>query len=424
MSDTAGPTLSRRTFALGGSAAFAANPKATFFRATSAAPTYVGSGLERLTAKVALAGTETAYALLTHAGAIDRQGRRSADLVKGLLGDRLVALLSPEHGLSGKAAAGEQVDDGHDTATGLPVYSLYGERREPPADLLARIGCLIIDLQDVGVRPFTYAATMVDAIRAASAKGVRVLVLDRPNPLGGWAIDGPLPEPGFTSHVGALQLPFRHGLTMGEIARLMHRQLKFANRLDVIKCTGWSRTLGTGIYRGKMASAFVPPSPNLRSPQAVLAYAASVLVEGTNLSEGRGTARPFETIGAPWCQGQALARAMQALKLPGVSFAPLSFTPSASKHKGKRCGGLRFTVVDEAAYNPLLTGLSLIAALRRLHPAHFAFLPGERPFFDLLIGNAWVREALLAGEAPAAIVQRWQGDVARFEQARKPALLY
>lgn len=424
MSDTAGPTFSRRTFALGGGAATAALPAAPVMRGIVSVSANVGSGLDRLTARAALAGTETAYALLTHAGATDRQGRRSADLVKGVLGDRLVALLAPEHGLSGQAAAGENVADGHDKATGLPVYSLYGERREPPAELLARIGCLIIDLQDVGLRPFTYAATMVDAMRAAAASGVRVLVLDRPNPLGGLRIDGPLPEPGFSSHVSALQVPFRHGMTMGEIARLVHWQEKLSNRLNVVKCIGWSRRFGTNIFRGKTAMAFTPPSPNLRSPQAVLAYAATVLIEGTNLSEGRGTDRPFETVGAPWCQGEALARAMTALDLPGVSFAPLRFTPTSSKHQGQPCDGLRIEVRVEQVFDPLLTGLSLIATLRRMHPERFAFLPGKPPFFDLLIGNAWVREALLAGQTPAAIVRRWPGEVSAFEKLRRPALIY
>lgn len=420
MPDSAVSDITRRTFALSAATA----PAAQFTRGVAFGSGNVGGGLERLTAKASLAGTDKAYALLTHAGATDRQGRRSADLVKGLLGDRLVALLSPEHGLSGSAAAGEKIGDGRDTATGLPVYSLYGTRREPPAELLERINCLIVDLQDVGIRAFTYAATMVDAIREAATKGVRVLVLDRPNPLGGLSIDGSRPEPGFTSDVAALQLPFRHGMTIGEIARLVHWQLKLTNKLNVVKCIDWSRTLGTEIYRGKMASAFVPPSPNLRSPQAVLAYAASVLVEGTNLSEGRGTARPFETIGAPWCDGERLAAAMAELALPGVRFTPLGFAPSTSKHAGKRCGGVQLEVVDERNYDPLLTGLSLIAATYRLHPGQFAFLPGKRPFFDLLIGNGWVRSKLLAGEPPTAIVKSWQGDVKAFKAERKDFLLY
>lgn len=421
MSSTTGPTLSRRAFALGvGSAGLSApvwaqqGPRAA----------YQGCGLDMLARDPSLAGDGKAFALLTHAGAIDARGRRSIDVVKSLLGDRLVALLSPEHGLGGKAAAGEAVGDTRDAASGLPVTSLYGARREPPAELLGRIDMLIIDLQDVGLRPFTYAPTMVDAMRAASTAGVRVLVLDRPNPLGGLAVDGPRPEKGFTSPVAALPLPFRHGLTIGEIAQFMFQHLRLEGDLEVVHNQSWQRTDKTAIWRGKPARPFAAPSPNLRSPQAVLAYAASVLVEGTNLSEGRGTARPFETIGAPWCQGEKLAKAMTALALPGVRFGPLSFTPITSKHAGKRCSGVRFEVLDEERYDPLLTGLSLIAATHRLHPGHFAFLPGQRPFFDLLIGNAWVRSMLLAGEPPAGIVKRWQGDVEAFKAERKSFLIY
>jgi len=415
------PFLTRRAFTLGVGASGLSNP-AWAQQVPNAA--YRGCGLDVLARNGVSAGDGKAFALLTHAGAIDARGRRSVDVVKSVLGHRLVALLSPEHGLAGKAAAGEAVADTRDAGTGLPVTSLYGARREPPAELLGRIDTLIIDLQDVGLRPFTYAATMVDAMRAATSARVRVIVLDRPNPLGGLVVDGPRPEEGFSSPVAALPLPFRHGLTMGEIAQFMLRHMPMGSGLEVVHNHFWRRTDQTAIWRGTLAKPFAAPSPNLRSPQAVLAYAASVLIEGTNLSEGRGTTRPFETIGAPWCQGEKLAKAMTALELPGVRFAPLTFTPIASKHAGERCDGVRFEVLDEKSYDPLLTGLSLIAATHRLHPAEFTFLPGERPFFDLLIGNGWVRSMLLAGEPPAGIVKRWQGDVEAFKAERRSSLLY
>ena len=411
-------SLSRRAFALGLGAA------------GLSAPVWPGRiarqlcGLDVLARGHWLPEGSKAFALLTHAGAIDRQGRRSVDVVQGVLGNRLIALLSPEHGLAGQAAAGEAVADGRDPASGLPVTSLYGARRVPPADLLARIDTLIVDMQDVGLRPFTYGATMADAMRAADAAGVGVLVLDRPNPLGGLAVDGPRPEPGFTSHVAALPLPLRHGLTMGEIARFAHHHLGLRGKLEIVKMERWQRSDQTAIWRGVKARPFAAPSPNLRSPAAVLAYAATVLIEGTNLSEGRGSERPFETIGAPWCDGERLAGAMTALDLPGVRFAPLSFTPATSKHQGQRCGGLRFEVVDEVRYDPLLTGLSLIDAVRKLHPGQFAFLGGERPFFDALIGNGWVRAMVLAGEAPGAIIRRWQDDLAAARAERARFLIY
>lgn len=205
--------LTRRNFALG-AAALAATPA---FARTSP----LATGIDRLVRDPALAGGGRAIAMLTHAGAVDRRGRRAVDGAAAVLGSRLVALLSPEHGLAGHAGAGEAVDDARDGATGLPVLSLYGARRAPPDELLARIDTLLIDLQDIGLRPFTYAATMIDALRAAAAKGVKVVVLDRPNPLGGLAIDGPRPDPTLISHVGALPLAFRHGMTLGEIARMI-----------------------------------------------------------------------------------------------------------------------------------------------------------------------------------------------------------
>ena len=377
--------------------------------------TQLRTGLDLLAAGKGQAGLGQRVALLTHAGAVDAQGRRSVDVVHGLLGDRLTALLSPEHGLAGKVAAGEKVADDRDAASGLPIISLYGARREPPSELLERIDTLVIDLQDVGLRPFTYAATMADCLRAAARHKLAVLVLDRPNPLGGVKIDGPLVDPALTSNVGALPAPFRHGLTMGELARLIQTSERLECNLAVVQMDGWRRTMGSAAFR-RGGVPFAPPSPNLRAPGAILAYAATVLIEGTNLSEGRGTARPFETVGAPWCDGKALAKTMSDLKLPGVRFAPVRFTPTASKHSGQACGGIGFTVRDEAAYDPLLTGLSLIAAVRRQHPQDFAFLEGKRPFFDLLIGQSWVRAALIAGDPPARIVSRWQEDAARFRR--------
>jgi|JI6StandDraft_1071083.scaffolds.fasta_scaffold37455_2 uncharacterized protein YbbC (DUF1343 family) len=400
--------LTRRSFSLGG-AALIATP------AFAARPAQIQTGLDRLIAGEGANNRGHKVALLTHAGARDAKGRRSVDAVAGIAGLELTALLSPEHGLSGSAAAGEHVADARDAATGLPVYSLYGARRAPPPELLRQIDTVLIDLQDIGLRCFTYAATMSDVMRAAAKQGVRVMVLDRPNPLGGLKIDGPLMDPALASPVGALPTPFRHGLTLGELAGLIQANERLELDLSVLPMRGWTPAMGSTVF-GKGQLPFTPPSPNLRSPGAVLAYAASVLLEGCNVSEGRGTARPFETLGAPWCDGPALARALSALRLPGVRFSPLRFTPTSSKHAGQTCSGIRFVVLDETRYDPLLTGLSIVAALRRLHPQDFTFLLGERPFFDLLIGQSWVREALLLAEPAKAIVQRWQGDADRFRR--------
>jgi uncharacterized protein YbbC (DUF1343 family) len=331
-------------------------------------------------------------------------------------------LCRPHHRLDGtrhgrnqpppRKAAGLQRSS---TASRPKASSLYGARRAPPPELLRQIDTVLIDLQDIGLRCFTYAATMSDVMRAAAKQGVRVMVLDRPNPLGGLKIDGPLMDPALASPVGALPTPFRHGLTLGELAGLIQANERLELDLSVLPMRGWTPAMGSTVF-GKGQLPFTPPSPNLRSPGAVLAYAASVLLEGCNVSEGRGTARPFETLGAPWCDGPALARALSALRLPGVRFSPLRFTPTSSKHAGQTCSGIRFVVLDETRYDPLLTGLSIVAALRRLHPQDFTFLLGERPFFDLLIGQSWVREALLLAEPAKAIVQRWQGDADRFRR--------
>lgn len=408
--------LTRRAFTLGASALAAAPGLAS-------TPPALKTGVDRLLGGEGYDSHGRRVALLTHAGARDAFGRRSVDALAEFDGFELVALLSPEHGLGGTAAAGETVADGRDAATGLPVYSLYGTHRQPPDELLGRIDTILIDLQDVGVRPYTYAATMIDTIRTATARGVGVLVLDRPNPLGGLAVDGPFVAPGLASPVSALRTPFRHGLTLGELAFQIEHNERRDLDVAILPVRGWDRTMGVAAL-APWGRDFAPPSPNLRTPGAILAYAATVLVEGTNLSEGRGTETPFQTIGAPWCKGVELAGALTALELPGVQFAPIEFTPSSSKHAGSPCSGVSFEVDDEAAYNPLLIGLSLIAEARRRHPETFAFLPGERPFFDLLIGQSWVREALLAGDAPAAIVARWQDDATAFATERQEYLLY
>ncbi|HEX4848790.1 MAG TPA: DUF1343 domain-containing protein [Novosphingobium sp.] len=409
--------LSRRRFGLGAAAA-AALPGAAF--AAKAEP--FQTGLDRLVAGEGWLARGKSVALLTHAGAVDAKGRRAADAIAAMAEPDLVALLAPEHGLAGQLPAGADVPDGRDPATGLPVYSLYG-RTTLPTELLARIDTILIDLQDVGVRPFTYAWTMRTALRIAAEHGKRALVLDRPNPLGGRKVDGPMVDPALASPVGATPVPFRHGLTMGEMAGLIQADENLMVDLSVMPMKGWTRDRGIGVY-GRGGLPFVAPSPNLRSPGAILAYAAAVLVEGTNLSEGRGTPRPFETIGAPWCDGKALARTLTDLDLPGVRFKPVTFTPTTSKHSGQPCAGVRFEVRDEAAYDPLLTGLSLIAAARARHPDRFAFLPGERPFFDLLTGQAWVRQALLDGDSPAAIVRRWQTRLPAFRRLTRAFALY
>ncbi len=408
--------LTRRAFTFGaGAAALAAGGS------RAAAPRRVLAGLDGLLAGEARMLRGKRVALLTNDSAVDRLGRRAVDAIRINGVCDIVALLSPEHGLHGAAQAGAMVEDGRDAATGLPIYSLYGPRREPPAELLKKIDWIVVDLPDVGLRPFTYAGTIIDVLAAAFAAGVRTMVLDRPNPLGGTVVDGPLPDPQLISPVAALPVPLRHGMTIAELARLGAAQRGLP--ISTLAMQGWERGMGIEVYDGGQLP-FNPPSPNLRSPQAMLAYAASVLVEGTNLSEGRGTPRPFEMIGAPWIDGGLLSVALTRLRMPGVRFSPVRFTPDSSKHAGIECGGVRFKVTDQARYQPLLTGLALLAEARRADPDRFAFLPGERPFFDLLTGQAWLREALLADQPPERIAARWRTDAEGFRATRGQFLLY
>lgn len=363
-------------------------------------------------------------AMLTHDAAVTAAGQRGVDAMAALPGVTLTALFAPEHGLSGVAPAGARVDDLRDGRTGLPVFSLYGRRRAPEPAQLAGIDLLVIDLQDIGLRCYTYIGTALAAMEAAAAARIKVLILDRPNPLGGVAIEGPLVDgdKAFATPVTALPVPYRHGWTLGEVTRWL-TQSGFGSRITVSRLDGWRRDMGTAFY-APGALPFAAPSPSLRRPAAILAYAATVLLEGTNLSEGRGSDAPFEQFGAPWVKAAALAKAMAAARLPGVRFSPASFVPSASKHAGTLCHGLHLTVTDEARFNGFATGAHLIAQLRRLHPESFAFLPGTPPFFDLLAGRGWVRAALEGGEAAAKVASRADSEVRRWRIESAAARFY
>lgn len=401
--------LTRRA-ALSGGAALLAAP------ALGAKPPPLRTGLDHLLSDRAGLVHGKRIGLLTHAAGIDATGARGADRLAALPGTSLVRLFSPEHGLDSRAGAGEAVADGRDAATGLPVQSLYGARSRPE---LSGIDALVIDLQDVGLRCFTYAATMAEALRACAGAGVEALVLDRPNPLGGLAMEGPLPRPELMSHVAALPVPLRHGLTMGELARLASAALPAPPRLTVVAMSGWQRRMGVEVF-GPGRLPFVPPSPNLRSPAALLAYPATVLLEGTNVSEGRGTAAPFEQFGAPWIDGAALAKALGKSGIDALRFVPVSFTPDSSKYAGIACQGLRLERTGLGRYAPLPTALTLLAVLQRLYPGDFAVTP----YLDTLLGESRVRTMLLAGEAPAAMAGPWSYACDRFRASAQRWLRY
>ncbi|TDK23010.1 DUF1343 domain-containing protein [Luteimonas aestuarii] len=358
--------------------------------------------------------------LVTNPTGVDRDLRSSIDRLAAHPGVTLVALYGPEHGVRGDAQAGDQVGSTRDPRTGVPVHSLYGEHREPTAAMLQGVDVLVFDIQDVGARFYTYPYTLANVMRAARRAGIPVVVPDRPNPVGGVQVEGPVLEPEYASFVGQYAIPIRHGMTLGELARLFNEGFDIGAELHVVPMRGWRRD---AVEPGH-ALPWVLPSPNMPTPDTALVYPGTGLVEGTNLSEGRGTTRPFELIGAPYVDADVLADRMNALDLPGVRFRPAWFTPTFSKHAGELCGGVQLHVTDADAFRPVRTGIALLAALQSLYPDAFAFLPGERPFFDTLVGNSWVREAILAGETASDIEARWLPGLQRFEAMRVRYLLY
>jgi uncharacterized protein YbbC (DUF1343 family) len=360
--------------------------------------------------------------LVTSASAVTHMVTPAVDALRAACD--LVALFAPEHGLTAHAADGAAVPYTVDARTGLPVYSLYGERKKPTAEMLAGLDVLLFDIQDVGARFYTYVWTMSYVLESAAEQGVPLIVLDRPNPIGGRICEGPLIEPGYESFVGRYLIPLRHGLTVGELARFFNQARGLTASLTVIEAEGWRRSM----WFDETSLPWVPPSPAMPRLETAIVYPGTCLLEGTNVSAGRGTATPFESIGAPWIDGYRLSSALNDLSLPGVRFRPTFFTPWASKHQGQTCQGVFVHVMDREAFRPLRTGLHVVAAMRSLWPADFAWLEssweGHPAHFDLLIGNGWVREQIDAGHPVGAIVATWQQELARFEERRRQYMLY
>jgi uncharacterized protein YbbC (DUF1343 family)/CubicO group peptidase (beta-lactamase class C family) len=351
--------------------------------------------------------------LVTNHTGRDRDGHATIDLLHGAAGVTLVALFSPEHGIRGAVDA--HVPDSKDDKTGLPIYSLYGARRKPGADTLKGIDTLVYDIQDAGCRFYTYISTLGLLLEAAAEHKVNVVVLDRPNPLGGVAVEGPILDAGRESFVGYHALPIRHGLTVGELALLFNQERKIGADLEVVRMEGWKRA---DLF-DRTGLTWVNPSPNLRSWNAALLYPGIGLLETTNVSVGRGTERPFEWIGAPWLNGQKLAMALAEQGVPGVRFVPLNLTPTASVHKGKACGGVQFLVDDWARFQPVRTGLTVACTLHKLYPEAW-----QVQRFDVLLGHRATWQALQDGASARDLEKRWQADLNRFKERRRAFLLY
>ncbi|MHB8800671.1 MAG: exo-beta-N-acetylmuramidase NamZ domain-containing protein [Thermoanaerobaculia bacterium] len=356
-------------------------------------------------------------ALLTNATGVTRDGRTTLSVLLSprakAAGVRVVRLFSPEHGLA--AALDEKVGDSVESGSGLPVVSLYGEKRRPsPADL-AGLDTLVVDLQDAGVRFYTYLTTMAWAMEECAKAKVAVVVLDRPNPIGGVAVEGPPADPDRLSFVAVHTIPIRTGMTVGETARMLNAERRIGADLEIIPLRGWRRAL----WYDETGLPWVNPSPNLRSVTQAALYPGVALLETTNVSVGRGTDAPFELVGAPWIDAERLARMLNLRAIPGVRFAPVAFTPASSTHAGSLCRGVRITLTDRSALRPVALGLELATALRDLHRTDW-----NRDRFGELLGSAAALVRFERGEAAGTIVAGWAAEQMEFERRRARFLLY
>jgi uncharacterized protein YbbC (DUF1343 family) len=378
----------------------------------------VKTGLETFLANVPerLRGKRVAF--LTNSSAIDGAGTLGIDLVAKHKDLKLVALLAPEHGIRGTAAAGLKIEDETDPKTGVPVYSLYkAEDRGPSDAMLKDTDFILYDLQEVGGRTWTYVSSMALSMQAAAKKKIPIVVLDRPNPIGGEIIEGAVLDSAFKSFVGMYPIPARHGMTVGELAQLFNQKYNIGADLIVAKVEGWKRSQ----WMDETGLPWVNPSPNLRSLAALTNYPGSVYFEGTTLTEGRGTDRPFEQIGAPWLNAPEVAKVMNAKNLPGIRFEAITMTvdSAAAKHKGLTIPAIRFAITDRNAYRPVRTSLLLIDEIKRQHPKDFAW----RPSIDRLTGTDKVRLAIDAGQL-GPVLDAWDRDAELFRETRKPYLIY
>jgi uncharacterized protein YbbC (DUF1343 family) len=332
-------------------------------------------------------------------------------------GAKLVTLFGPEHGIHGDAQAGEHVHTTTDAATGLPIHSLFGATQKPTPEMLQGIDVLVYDMQDAGARFYTYLFTMAHCMEAAAAAHIPMIVLDRPNPLGGLDIEGPVVEPDVSSFVGAFGIPIRYGLTIGELARYFNRAGQIGCDLTVVGLQGWQR----GWYYDQTGVPWVYPSPNLPTLDSCLAFAATCPIEGINVSEGRGTTRPFELFGAPYIDARALAAELNRLQLPGVRFRACHFRPSFSKWQGETCHGVQLHLLDRTTYRPVRTGLHILTTLRAMYPHDLTWIRDGVPA-DRLLGNRSIRRDIDAGLSADTIAAAWQPGLAAYAQVRTEVL--
>ncbi len=382
-------------------------------------------GSERLLASSRLDGQRVG--IVCNPASVDHQFVNIVDRLASHPRAKLGAIFGPQHGFRSDVQE-NMIETGHahDQLRRVPVYSLYSETREPTAEMLKDLDVLVIDLQDVGTRIYTYIYTMANCLIAAKKNGLPVIVCDRPNPIGGLSIEGPMLEPGFESFVGLYPIPMRHGMTIGELAGLFNDQFGAGARLDVIEMEGWRREM----YQDEAGAPWVMPSPNMPTLETAIVYPGTVLFEGTNVSEGRGTTRPFELVGAPWVTAETFAADLNRRQMGGVIFRPAVFEPTFHKHARESCGGCQVHVTDRNAFRPVRAAVLLTEAFRNASRDQFRWR--EPPYeyehhklpIDILAGSSSLREQIEAGIPAEDIARSWERDVAAFDAVRQRFLRY
>ena len=384
-------------------------------------------GLERLLEDSAplLAGTRVA--LICNQASVDHGFHHAADLLHAHPGIDLRALFGPQHGIRGDVQD-NMIETAHgvDRKTGLPVHSLYSETREPTEEMLRDVDVLVFDMQDVGCRIYTFVYTLANCMRAAVRYGKRVVVCDRPNPINGVSVAGNILEPEYASFVGQFPLPTRHGMTVGELARMFNEHFSIGCDLEIVPMNGWRREF----WHDDTDAPWVLPSPNMPTLDSATVFPGAVHFEGTQVSEGRGTTRPFELIGAPYIDPDDYAENLNALNLPGVFFRSCAFQPTFQKHGGVTCGGVQIHVIDRDVFEPVFAGVAMVKLIHDMYPNEFRWKepPYEYVFdknpFDVIAGTATIREAFEQGVELDAIAESWKRPLLEFKQLRESFLIY
>ena len=366
--------------------------------------------------------------IITNHTALNFHGEHVIDVFDKMENVTITALFGPEHGIRGHAEAGAKVHSAYDPTKGIPIYSLYGKTRKPTPEMLKNVDVLVFDIQDIGARFYTYIYTMALAMEAAAEQGIPFVVLDRPNPINGIAVEGNILDPRFRSFVGLYPLPVRHGMTVGELAKMINGEGWLAKGiqadLTVVPLKNWRREM----WFDQTGLKFIKTSPNMPDLETATVYPGICLLEGTNVSAGRGTTMPFKIFGAPWINGQQLAQALNALQLPGVRFRDTTFTPvpilGAANHpkfEHQQCGGVRIIVTDRNQFQPYLTGIHVVNTIYHLYSDQFQW---KSSHFDRLTGTDQIRKAIIAGTAIQKLVSSWQPELQQFLSRRRGYLLY